>query len=119
MKKFFILILTLFFVSCATIPQDKRISVANAQQLKIGMSSADVVSMLGSPNIITTDSNRNEVWVYDKIGSDSVRNEGGMFLILGGFNSSSSSKSSRTLTIIVKFDKDHKIKDVSYHTTRF
>ena len=38
MKKFFILILTLFFVSCATIPQDKRISVANAQQLKIGMS---------------------------------------------------------------------------------
>ncbi len=31
------------------------------------MSGAQVVTILGSPNIVSTDSERREVWMYDKI----------------------------------------------------
>jgi len=42
-----------------------RITVGVVQkEIRIGMSGADVVGVIGSPNIVSTDSDRNEVWVY-------------------------------------------------------
>ena len=34
-------------------------------QLEVGMSSASVVELLGSPNIVTNANNGYEVWTYD------------------------------------------------------
>ena len=97
-----------------------RISVANVQrEIKVGMSGADVVAVLGSPNMVTTDSERREIWVYDKVATERVysTSEGGLGLLLGGVGSAmlgagsgsahqssgASSTAQRTLTIIIKY----------------
>lgn len=103
---------------------EEKLSVAKAQKdLKTGMSSAEVIQVMGSPNIISTDAERNEVWVYDKVSTQEAHQNasGGISILLAGVGGSSSSsvRNQRTLTIIVKFDKDKKVRDVSYHTSSF
>ena len=101
-----------------------RVTVGKVQrEIRIGMPSAQVIEVLGSPNIVSTDENRLEVWVYDKIATDvSYSNsEGGVWLILGtvGGNSGATSTSQRTLTIVIKFDADKKVRDFAYHSSSF
>ena len=107
--------------------QDDRVTVGTVQKhIKVGMSSSEVIEALGSPNIVSTDSESREVWVYDKLSTEVVKStsDGGTGLILslfGGYQESSgaASKSQRTLTIIIKFDNDAHVRDISYHTSRF
>jgi len=93
------------------------------REIRIGMPSAQVIEALGSPNIVSTDENRLEVWVYDKIATDvSYSNSnGGVWLILGavGGNSGAASISQRTLTVVIKFDADKKVRDFAYHSSSF
>lgn len=113
-----------------------RLTVGKVQrEIRVGMSGAEVAQVLGSPNIVSTDEERREVWIYDKIATDRVysSSSGGInSLILGfggaavgglggGFSSSTgaSSTSQRTMTVIVKFDKDSKVRDFAYHQSRF
>ena len=104
----------------------ERLTVGTVQKkIRVGMAAADVVAALGSPNIVTTDENRREVWVYDKIATDRAfsTSEGGFAtLIIGPFITSSagaSSTSQRTLTVIIKYDEQMKVRDFAYHTSRF
>ena len=101
-----------------------RLTVGKVQrEIRIGMPSSQVIEALGSPNVVSTDENRLEVWVYDKIATDVSysSNEGGVWLILAGVGGSSgaSSTSQRTLTIVVKFDADKKVRDFAYHSSSF
>jgi len=134
MKKIYWLLLSvLFLAGCSTasshlksVKSDAgdRVTVGKVQrEIRIGMSSAQVIEVLGSPNIVSTDENRLEVWVYDKIATDvSYSNsEGGVWLILGAVsgNSGATSTSQRTLTIVIKFDADKKVRDFAYHSSSF
>tara|TARA_S200000501_G_C20736744_1_gene705432 strand:+ start:286 stop:726 length:441 start_codon:yes stop_codon:yes gene_type:complete len=101
-----------------------NLTVGSVQKkISVGMSGADVVSALGSPNIVTTDDMRRETWVYDKISTTVARSESssGVFLLIVGSGSSSgaASRSQRTLTVIIKFDPSGKVRDFAYHTSRF
>jgi len=101
-----------------------RMTVGKVQrEIRIGMSNAEVAQVLGSPNIVSTDEERREVWIYDKIATDYAQSSssGGVnILILGvGASSGASSTSQRTLTVIIKFDDVGKVRDFAYHTTRF
>jgi len=113
-----------------------RVTVGTVQkEIKVGMPASDVAAALGSPNIVTTDELRREVWIYDKLSTESVysTSEGGVSALVlafgsmigggagGGYNSSSgaNSKSQRTLTVIVKFDEQSMVRDFAYHTSRF
>ncbi len=101
-----------------------RITVGKVQrEIRIGMPSSQVIEVLGSPNIVSTDENRLEVWVYDKIATDvSYSNsDGGVWLIFGAVSGSSgaASTSQRTLTIVIKFDADKKVRDFAYHSSSF
>lgn len=115
---------------------DQRLTVGTVQkEIRIGMSGADVVAVLGSPNMVSTDDERREVWVYDKIATERAYSgsSGGINALILGFggaaagglgmggNSSTgaSSTSQRTLTVIIKFDKQNKVRDYAYHTSRF
>lgn len=112
------------------------ISVGTVQRdIKVGMTSAEVVEILGSPNMVTTDENRQESWVYDKISTDKAYSSGGMGMgvgaggvlgatgILGGITGNSqagaSSTSQKTLTIIIKFDGNQRVRDFSYRQSKF
>nr|MBU1328364.1 outer membrane protein assembly factor BamE [Candidatus Omnitrophota bacterium] len=101
-----------------------RITVGKVQrEIRIGMPSSQVIEALGSPNIVSTDENRLEVWVYDKMATDVSysNNDGGVWLILGtvGGSSGAASKTQRTLTIVIKFGEDKKVRDFAYHSSSF
>ena len=141
MNKFAVVITIVLLSGCMTAMQHKeqvqdnktdRISVGSVQrEIRVGMSGAEVAQVLGSPNIVSSDEQRREVWIYDKIATDTVysASSGGIAALIlfpiGGvlphYNQSTgaSSKSQRTLTIIIKFDKHKKVRDFAYHTSRF
>ncbi|NLN56558.1 MAG: hypothetical protein GX151_01010 [Gammaproteobacteria bacterium] len=103
---------------------EQNLTVGTVQrEIRIGMNSADVISVLGSPNIVTTDENRQEVWVYDKISTETAYSKssvGGSILILGASSSSGArSTTQKTLTVVVKFDSQSKVRDFAYHTSKF
>lgn len=104
--------------------QGDRLTVGTVQkEIKKGMSGAEVAAALGSPNIVSTDEQGREVWIYDKISTDRVQSESSGYgtLILFGYRGSagSSSTSQQSLTIIIKFDNEKKVRDFAYHTSRF
>jgi hypothetical protein len=105
------------------------------KEVRIGMSQAELVSALGSPNILTRDSNGREAWVYDRIASEAhFKSSGfaagggglgsvGSSLLLGVLrghnNSERSTTSQRTLTVVIRFDPDGQVESMSFHATRF
>ena len=123
----FVIIMPILFTTCASTsnqPKEEELTVGIVQrEIKIGMSAAEVAEELGSPNIVTTDEERREVWLYDKISSEVSYEERSGYgtLILIGWSGSSGSKetSQKTLTIIIKFDEDNKVRDFAYHASRF
>ena len=117
-------------------PAGERLTVGTVQkEIRVGMSGAEVAQVLGSPNIVSTDEERREVWIYDKISTDvaySTSRGGIAALILGGGSdvvggvggsgsrsAGAASSSQQTLTVIIKFDDDKKVRDFAYHTSRF
>ncbi len=113
-----------------------RVTVGTVQQsIHVGMSGAEVAEVLGSPNIVSTDEERREVWIYDKISTESVysSSQGGIMSLIfvdltdvftggaGGLSGSSGAESTsqRTLTVIIKFDEEKRVRDFAYHTSRF
>ena len=112
--------------------EGERVTVGTVQrEITIGMAASDVAAVLGSPNIVTTDEERREVWMYDKISTEvaySKSNAGIAALIIGsdigaggaaGGSAGAASSSQRTLTIIIKFDENNLVRDFSYRTSRF
>jgi outer membrane protein assembly factor BamE (lipoprotein component of BamABCDE complex) len=97
----------------------QKMTVGDVQrEIYVGMSGSDVVSVLGSPNIVTTDEKRRETWVYDKMASiRAYSTSPGKWLIGGEAGATSSSQ--KTLTIIIKFDDDKKVRDFAYHSSSF
>jgi outer membrane protein assembly factor BamE (lipoprotein component of BamABCDE complex) len=113
-----------------------KLTVGTVQkEVRVGMTGAEVASVLGSPNIVTTDEERREVWIYDKISTTvaySTSSGGLSALVLGGGSgvgggvggsagrgAGAASTSQKTLTVIIKFDADKKVRDFAYHTSSF
>ncbi len=104
--------------------KEDRLTVGKVQgEIKVGMSAAQVAELLGSPNIVTTDDKRREVWIYDKVSTDRVDTSSSSFagiIILGAASrDSASSQRQRTLTIIIKYDEEKKVRDFAYNSTQF
>jgi len=144
-----LLIIPFLFGGCLSVSQHlqavradeaDRLTVGKVQrEIRVGMSSAEVIEALGSPNMVTTDEKRREVWVYDKIATEhaySTSRGGISALILGGFGGSSgtvaggvgpgysrntgaASTRQRTLTIIIKFNEQGKVRDFAYRQSSF
>ncbi|MFM7344539.1 MAG: hypothetical protein ACKO1J_04105 [Tagaea sp.] len=117
-----------------------RITVGTVQrEIRVGMTNADVVAVLGAPNMVTTDDQRRENWVYDRIATETVfsSSSGGVnALILGGaagggalggglggagMSSSAGARTTtqRTLTIIIRYDEGGKVRDFAYRSSSF
>lgn len=92
-------------------------------EIKEGMPASDVAAILGSPNIVTTDEKRREVWIYDKVSSsrvDTANTVGGGLIIVGAIGKQrKSTTTQKTLTIIIKFDEEKKVRDFAYNYTQF
>ena len=138
---------TLIMFSCAPpepiiieVPVEKKdkITLGKVQsQIKKGMNQSEVLRVLGSPNIVTKNSNRNEVWTYDKIGtSQSSSNNasatygqaqlgrGFWAFLFGGTTNSVQSNSdrnteSKSLTVIITYDSNKVVSDFTYQSLKY
>lgn len=90
----------------------QKITLGSVQsQVQPGASSADVIAALGSPNIITTNNDKTETWVYDKVMSETE--------IARDYYGGAKVKSSRTMIVTIKFNKSKKVEDVQYRQTSY
>lgn len=92
--------------------------------LKKGVTTqADVLKVFGAPNIATVDSSSNEVWSYQKNAtiSNSSSSEGAFTIIIAaaGTTRTQFETSSRTMTLIIKFDANKVVSDFSSFTSNF
>jgi len=128
--RYFLIVNLLFLAGCASASYQRqqvqndtgdRVTVGTVQRkITVGMTSTEVAEALGSPNVVSTDEERREVWIYDKIATDVVysKSDAGIkFLTVG--SSGAKSTSQRTLTVVIKFAHDGKVRDFAYHTSRF
>ena len=99
-----------------------NLSIGKVQkEIKVGMSSSDVVTVLGSPNMVTTDDKRRESWVYDKVSTEGMASTsaGRGFLWFPADRNATVSRTQKTLTIVIKFDEKGMVRDFAYNTSKF
>ncbi len=115
-----------YSVPLASIParqiETQKITVGSAQSLKVGMSGADVINALGSPNIITSDSAGGETWVYEKISKEFefiTAQDGSWFFSPRNQASGVSSSTERTLIVVVILDSNRKLQRITYRQMTF
>lgn len=109
------------------------------RDLHRGMTKAEVATALGSPNIVDSDRNGQEAWIYDKIATvSSYSNTSGSYagagggggpvgsglmlgLGLGSYNKNTGAiaNTQKTLTVVIKFGADGRVADYSYHSSKF
>jgi hypothetical protein len=123
------IICSLLFIGCAANNQnEKRLTLGTVQAHVVqGQNQAEILKTLGSPNIITKDSEGREVWTYDRISKESSSKGGVGFLLFnpvtwfgGGATSyRKSSSSSKSLTVIITFDDNKNVLDFTYQSLEF
>lgn len=114
---------------CAVQPETKSVpsplTHGNVQMtLKNGITTQnEVLEAFGPPNIMTLDGSGNEVWTYHKQATvtkaESANTYGTIILFGGSGGTSGFEQSSRTMTLIIKFDKDKKVMDFKSMATNF
>ena len=115
-----------YSVPLASIParqiETRKLAVGAAQMVKVGMSGAEVVAALGSPNILTGNKEGLETWVYDKISSEFEfvsAEDGGWLFSPRSQASGVQVRSQRTLIVVVNFDAYKRVKDIQYRQTTY
>lgn len=104
--------------------QEQDLTLGTVQRnIKIGSFQDEVATALGSPNIVTQDADGKETWIYDKVSSISSYDERGFYagIILVGYGKNKGNVQSvqKTLTVVIKFDKNHRVETLTYHMSKF
>jgi hypothetical protein len=105
------------------------------RHLRAGLSQAEVVERIGSPNILTRDAEGREAWVYDRVstelevssrgaslggvGSGAGGSVAGLVGLAVGGRSEKARSSQRTLTVVVRFSAAGTVESFTWHHGRF
>lgn len=109
------------------------------KEIKIGATQDEVALALGSPNIVTRDADGKDTWIYDKVSSVVSYNNNGFGIgtgagagdvsgggIIGGILGISFGKNrgqaetvQKTLTVVIKFNKQSRVESFTYHMSKF
>lgn len=90
------------------------------RNIRKGMTNAEVAETLGSPNVVSTDEEGREVWIYDKFSKEQVISaSNGLTFTLSNVGAGAARSSQSTITVIIKYDKNGRVRDYAYHTSRF
>jgi len=92
--------------------------------LKPGITTkAEVLEVFGAPNITTRDGQGRETWTYQRnasVSRASSQTSWATILLVGASSASSGfERSSRTLTLIIKFDQDDVVTDFRSRSSEF
>jgi len=104
--------------------QEQEMTLGVVQkEIKIGSSMDEVATALGSPNIVTKDADGKDTWIYDKMSRVTSYNESGLAvgIILAGYGKSKGNyeTTQKTLTVVIKFDKNSQVESFTYHMSKF
>ncbi len=124
--------------------QERKMTLGVVQgTIREGTPQSEVAAALGSPNIVTSDADGTEVWIYDKIATETSRSEsdrsqktsvgagvgtgvlgaivgiGGSRSVRGSDSAGATSQTQRTLTVVIKFDDKRLVKSVRYQSSSF
>lgn len=127
------LVLAAAGVGCTTAAQHQQSLGSTAEremtlgvvqkEIHSGLSGEQVITALGSPNIVTRDAAGRETWVYDKIATEASYSNSaayGTILVLGANSAAGASATTqRTLTVVIKFGDDRLVESFSYHASKF
>ena len=125
------LIVAIISVGCAA-PTSNQPPVDSKNTLSTGQvqltlkkdvtSQAEVLEVFGSPNLVTLNSEGEEVWTYQRnatVTNATSSNSYGTILLFGGSSTTAGlEQSSRTMTLIIKFREIAGIKRVSGFSSR-
>lgn len=130
MRTTLLLIIIFIFIGCASSPPPQKsnltFAVVKTKVTKGVTTQAEILNILGSPNIITKNSDGNEVWNYARQSFDAESGSygGGLFVLkaIGGAAYGSkafSSTSSATFDLILTFDKNDVVQNYTVITSQF
>lgn len=105
----------------ATIParqvETQKTTLGNVQQaVKKGAAKEDVIAALSSPNIVTSNPDGTETWVYDKVSTEAEVVANSSFF---RGDSAVAVKSTRTMIVVIRYDKNNRVDTVSYRQTSY
>ena len=102
-------------------PQKSNLTpgVVKTQVIKGQTSQADILGLLGAPNIVAKNKDGAEVWTYSRQSFDSESGGFGGGLLLFGGSKAFSSASSNSFDLIITFDKKDIVKDYSVVSSQF
>lgn len=135
-------------VLCLPVLVSAQFTLGLVQSLvKEGMDQSEVAAAIGAPNMVTQDRHGNETWIYDKISTTVTESEqsqgsrdkaaagvgfgigvGKSLLGLGGGASQShfakersgtTTQSSKTLTVVIKFDDAKRVQKIRFNQSAF
>ena len=118
-------------VGCASAPaqpvdqRNNALTQGNVQlNLQVGVTTkVQVLEVFGAPNITTRDASGAEVWSYQRHATVAQSNSSsGYWTILlagGGTTAEGFSQTSRTMTLIIKFDSRDVVSDFRSRTSDF
>ncbi len=121
MKKLFFIILYLFLV-LPCLSEELTLGIIQ-QRVHAGMSQTEIVSCLGSPDMINKETDGSQTWIYDKNSKSthSTYNKHWFWILFfwkgKGHNDTVSTQ--KTLTLIINFDKNDIVQNFSYNTKSF
>lgn len=101
--------------------EKQNLTVGEVQRsIKKGMPGGQVVGILGSPNVVSTDENGNEVWIYDRFYTEQVASgSNGLTFTLSDVGAGAVRSSQSSITVIIKYDANNKVRDFAYHKSSF
>lgn len=105
--------------------RNSALTQGNVQMnLRVGKTTkAEVLEVFGSPNITTRDASGSEVWTFQRHATVAQSSSSGNFwtilLVGGGQSASGFSETSRTMTLIIKFDQNDIVSDFRSRTSDF
>jgi len=120
----------LALAGCVPPPQpltdrNSQLTQGNVQlSIQVGTTTkAEVLESFGSPNITTRDGQGREVWTYQRsaqVAQSSSQSEYWTVILAGGQSGNSGfESSSRMITLIIKFDSNDVVTDLSSRTSTF
>lgn len=100
--------------------ETEKITLGSVQsRLHEGSSSAEVIAALGSPNIVATNPDKTETWVYDKMFTETEISASGINLPFSSSVSGAKARSSRTLIVTIKYNKAKTVESIQYRQTSY
>jgi len=112
---------------CATFPGSKEptqksnltMGTIKIKIIKGETTQAEILELLGSPNLATKNRDNNEVWNYNRMAFKASSGKDAGFLILWGGSRAASSTTTESFDLIIEFDKNDVVKDYSVISASF